>query len=330
MTAWATTILLGGFTLLTLLLWILNPDMDCGCFGEAVHLTHFQSFAKNVVLCLLTLAAFVPYNDFGKPKKSKYLTFTLTLVAVLIFAVYSLMFIPLLELTPFNLSSRLESAAEIPEAVEDEYVATFVYEKNGKTGVFTLNNIPDSTWTFVEARTVKKQDHIDETEYPRLSFRDAAGQYRDTLAANGLVMAVSVPEPEKMKETAWKNAARLLASASEAGFTPLLLTASDPASFSSLIASGKYTQAESMTLLTSVYYSDYKTLISLNRSNGGAVYFNDGNIISKWAARSLPSNRKLGKLIRKDRVEVMLDADGKGKLLFEAFMLYTFTLMLIL
>ena len=329
-TAWATTILLGGFTLLTLLLWILNPDMDCGCFGEAVHLTHFQSFAKNIVLCLLTLAAFVPYNDFGKPKKSKYLTFALTLVAVLIFAVYSLMFIPLLELTPFNLSSRLESAAEIPEAVEDEYVATFVYEKNGKTGVFTLNNIPDSTWTFVEAHTVKKQDNIDETEYPRLSFRDAAGQYRDTLAADGLVMAVSVPEPEKMKETAWKNAARLLASASEAGFTPLLLTASDPASFSSLIASGKYTQAESMTLLTSVYYSDYKTLISLNRSNGGAVNFNDGNIISKWAARSLPSNRKLGKLIRNDRVEVMLDADGKGKLLFEAFMLYTFTLMLIL
>ena len=42
------------------------------------------------------------------------------------------------------------------------------------------------------------------------------------------------------------------------------------------------------------------------------------------------SNRKLGKLIRNDRVEVMLDADGKGKLLFEAFMLYTFTLMLIL
>lgn len=329
-TAWATTILLGGFTLLTLLLWILNPSMDCGCFGEAVHLTHFQSFAKNIVLCLLTLAAFVPYNDFGKPKKSKYLTFALTLVAVLIFAVYSLMFIPLLELTPFNLSSRLESAAEIQEAVEDEYVATFVYEKNGKTGVFTLNNIPDSTWTFVEARTVKKQDHIDETEYPRLSFRDAAGQYRDTLAASGLVMAVSVPEPEKMKESAWKNTARLLASASEAGFTPLLLTASDPAAFSSLIASGKYTQAESMTLLTSVYYSDYKTLISLNRSNGGAVYFNDGNIISKWAARSLPSNRKLGKLIRKDRVEVMLDADGKGKLLFEAFMLYTFTLMLIL
>ena len=118
-TAWATTILLGGFTLLTLLLWILNPDMDCGCFGEAVHLTHFQSFVKNIVLCLLTLAAFVPYNDFGKPKKSKYFTFALTLVAVLIFAVYSLMFIPLLELTPFNLSSRLESAAEIQEAVED-------------------------------------------------------------------------------------------------------------------------------------------------------------------------------------------------------------------
>ncbi len=329
-TAWATSILLAGFTLLTLLLWILNPSMDCGCFGEAVHLTHFQSFAKNVVLCILALAAFMPYNDFGQPKKSKYITFSLTLAAVLIFAVYSLMFIPLLELTPFNLSSRLEAAAGIPETNEDEYLATFVYEKNGKTGVFALDNIPDSTWTFVEARTVRKQDNINETGYPRLSFRDAAGEYRDTLAAKGLVMTVSVPEPARMKKTAWEKTAKLLASASEAGFTPLLLVASEPVAFASMIASGKFTQDESMTLLTSVYYSDYKTLISLNRSNGGAVYFNDGNIISKWAARNLPSQRKLGKLVRQDSVEVMLDADGKGRLLFEAFMLYTFALMLIL
>lgn len=329
-TAWATSILLAGFTALTLLLWVLNPNMDCGCFGEAVHLTHFQSFAKNIVLCILALAAFLPYRDFGTPKKSKYVTFALTLAAVLLFAVYSLMFIPMLELTPFNLSSRLEAAAEVPESDEDEYLATFIYEKNGKTGIFTLDNIPDSTWTFVEARTIRKQDNIEETGYPRLSFRDAAGEYRDTLAAEGLVMAVSVPEPARMTEKSWHNAARLLSSAAEAGFTPLLLAASDPAAFSGIIASGNYTQPESLMLLTSVYYSDYKTLISLNRSNGGAVYFNDGNIIAKWASRNLPSQRKLGKLVRQERVEVMLDADSRGKLLFEAFLLYTFTLMLIL
>ena len=51
--AWLTLAFLAFFTLVTLVLWILNPSMDCGCFGEAIHLTHAQSFWKNVVLLVL-------------------------------------------------------------------------------------------------------------------------------------------------------------------------------------------------------------------------------------------------------------------------------------
>ncbi len=328
-TAWASSILIWGFTLLTLLLWILNPNMDCGCFGEAFHLTHFQSFAKNIILCLLALGGFLPYKDLGKPKNSKYVTFALTTAAVIAFAAYSLMFIPMLELTPFNLSSRLEAAEGLPDANEDEYISTFIYEKNGKTGVFSLNNIPDSTWTFVEAKTIKREDNIDESEFPRLSFRDADGEYRDTLAAKGLVMAISVPEPKKMSTARWENTAELLKKSADAGFTSLLLVGSFPEQLVEIIRNAGVDQAGAMEILTNVYYSDYKTLISLNRSNGGAVYFNDGNLISKWAARDLPGAKKLAKLVRQDDTEVMLDSDSKGKLTFEAFMLYTLALMLI-
>lgn len=328
--AWAVAVLLGGFTLLTLLLWILNPPMDCGCFGEAMHLTHFQSFAKNVVLMFIAAAAFLPFKDFGKPRNSRYVTFALAAAAVLSFAVYSKMFIPMLELTPFNLSSRLAAASAVQESDGDEYISTFIYEKNGKTGVFTLNNLPDSTWTFVETKTVRQQSSGRDSGFPELPFRDAAGEYRDSLAAGPLVMVVSVPEPGKMKTSAWRESARFLGDASAAGFTPLLLVASDPVSFPALIAREKLSTAESMLLMTSVYYSDYKTLISLNRSNGGAVYFNDGNLISKWAARNLPGQRKIGKLLRQDSTEVMLDSDGKGRLAFEAYMLYVLALMLVI
>ena len=45
-TAKIAIIMQGFFTFLTLLLVIFNPQMDCGCFGEAIHLTHWQTFIK--------------------------------------------------------------------------------------------------------------------------------------------------------------------------------------------------------------------------------------------------------------------------------------------
>lgn len=328
-TAWAATAFMAFFTIITLILLIVNPQMDCGCFGEAIHLTHLQSFVKNIILCVLVLAAYFPYRDFGRPKRLKYVTFALVGVAALVFAVYSLMYIPMLELTPFNLSSRLEAAAGLPDDEEDEYIATFIYEKNGQRGSFTLNHLPDSTWTFVETQTVKKERNISETGHPSLPFRDSEGNSRDTLAADGLVMAVSVPHPGRMNHKSWSRVSGILSSSAEAGFTPLLLVADDPADFSGRIDSSGLGRQEAMPIMTSVYYSDYKSLISLNRSNGGATYFNDGNLVGKWAFRSLPSERKLAKLVRADSTEVMLEADSKGRLSFQAFMLYSVALMLL-
>ena len=71
----AALILQGFFTLLTLLLVIFNPEMDCGCFGEAIHLTHMQTFLKNIVLCILLATYYFPSSMLGRNRKRKYQTF---------------------------------------------------------------------------------------------------------------------------------------------------------------------------------------------------------------------------------------------------------------
>ena len=74
------------FTLLTLLLVIFNPQMDCGCFGEAIHLTHTQSFIKNLILLALWALAFLPLRkETPAPRKSKFIGFALVGVSVLLF-----------------------------------------------------------------------------------------------------------------------------------------------------------------------------------------------------------------------------------------------------
>ena len=69
--ALAAIALQGFFTLLTLALVIFNPEMDCGCFGEAIHLTHSQTFIKNIILLGLLLIYYIPPKHLKKPKRKK-------------------------------------------------------------------------------------------------------------------------------------------------------------------------------------------------------------------------------------------------------------------
>ena len=105
--ALSAIILQGFFTLLTLLLVIFNPEMDCGCFGEAIHLTHMQTFIKNIILCILLTAYYFPPSQLGENKKRKYASFALVTVSVLAFTVYSLMYIPLVDFTDFKPAAAL-------------------------------------------------------------------------------------------------------------------------------------------------------------------------------------------------------------------------------
>ena len=86
--ALVTSFITVGFTILTLQLVIFNPEMDCGCFGEAVHLTHFQTFVKNLILCLLCVIAFLPARDYGGNTKSKLVAFGMVTALVLLFTVH--------------------------------------------------------------------------------------------------------------------------------------------------------------------------------------------------------------------------------------------------
>ena len=136
-----TIVFLCGFTILTVFLVIYNPEMDCGCFGEAVHLTHSQTFIKNVALCALAVIAFTPVTKLGRPKRRKYVSFGIVSAAVAGFGIYSLLYIPLVDFTDFKPASRLEAAVQ---ETSDMYDATFIYEKDGEQKCFSLDNLPDT------------------------------------------------------------------------------------------------------------------------------------------------------------------------------------------
>ena len=77
------------------------------------------------------------------------------------------------------------------------------------------------------------------------------------------------------------------------------------------------------------YTADYKTLVTLNRSNGGATYINNGLIIRKWSKKSLPAHEELAKISQEDVTESII-GNSRSSLAFQGFLLYVFAVMLLL
>ncbi len=294
-----TFVVLGFFTALTLVLLIFNPVMDCGCFGEAIHLTHLQTFIKNIILLALAMVAFIP-GRLGQPRRRKYVAFGIVCAFVVAFTVYSLMYIPLVDFTEFKPGARLEACGD---GYTTSYTAYFVYERDGEERTFTLNNLPDSTWTYVRTDTVAEETGDDSMAV--LSFSDEDGNYFDELATRGDVLVFSVYNVKRMSAKRWAKLVAAVLDAENSGFTAIVLS-------------------QRHLELPNSYLSDYKTILTMNRSNGGATYFHNGTLVRKWARRALPSGGELTKILGSDKVETIVETALRRNLVYEGLIVVVF------
>ena len=304
----------GFFTLLTILLAIFNPVMDCGCFGEFIHLTHIETLVKNLIICALLSYAYFPMRNLGRPLKRKYVSFGVVCTSVLVFSIFSLSRLPIIDFTDYEPGAQILSADA--NVADEAFDAMFIYEKDGVQQEFTLENLPDSTWTFVSTQTIQNKDL--KSSGATLSFYDNDKEYQDSLATQGDVMVISIYDPQ-MRQKKWDAAVRMAENARESGFNAMILVAGTPEQIE-----GKVTGD------IPVYFSDYKTLITLNRSNAGATWLSHGYIIKKWGRRAYPGQDDLLTYIKGNSTEAILESNTKGSLLFQGFLLYVFAVMLLL
>ena len=313
----------GFFTLLTLALVIFNPEMDCGCFGEAIHLTHMETFIKNIIICALLATYTIPPRHLHEAMKKKFVSFGIVTVSVLAFTIYSLLYIPLVDFTAYKPGAILDCVEN--ESEGELYEAVFIYEKDGIQEKFTLGHLPDSTWTFVTTETIMKEGAEDAGI--SLPIRNASGEYSDELAGEGKVMVISIYDTD-IKAARWNRIATFADNAAKAGFTPLVLVSCTPDE--AMTATEKLSDETKAKLYRHLYFSDYKTLITTNRSNGGATYFSRGYLVRKWAFRALPDTNSLEATFDESSTSVTIEKETRGSLTFQGFLLYVFAVMLLL
>lgn len=154
--SWGSLLLMLFFTPLTLYLAIFDPVSDCGCFGDALILTNWQTFWKNVIIMIPVLIFFFMRKKFRlKSSRTKQWTIALTIMALAIgFEFYNLNNLPLIDFRPYKIGNYLPELMTIPEGEPvDEYETVLVY-KNKTTGEeqeFTLENYPwdNEEWEWV-------------------------------------------------------------------------------------------------------------------------------------------------------------------------------------
>lgn len=277
------------FTLLTLGLAIFNPVTDCGCFGDAIKLTNWQTFWKNMVIMIPTILIYMWRKRYTTPGGVLFrITASLAPLAYILFiAIHSYNHLPLLDFRPYKVGTNINAGISIPEgAPSPEYETIFTLERNGEKRKFSMEEYPydDSTWVFVDSET----KIIKEGYQPPLHDFSILDENQNDVTSNlinhkGALFLLISPKVEKIKPEIVLSLSEL-ANASEMENTPFYVVTSSTAE-----AIEKFT-IKHKTFFNYLYADDV-TLKTIIRSNPGLVLLYDGTIISKWHFRDLPDKK---------------------------------------
>ena len=148
-------------TLITTWIAIANPVKDCGCFGDAIKLTNFETLGKNIILLAISILLWrLPLQMvrfISKP--TQWIVINYTILFSVALSTWSLWSLPLFDFRPYHIGANIEKGMEIPEgAKQPQFETTFILEKNGEQKEFTIDNYPDSTWKFIDSKTIQTEE----------------------------------------------------------------------------------------------------------------------------------------------------------------------------
>lgn len=155
--SWLLLLLMLFFTFLTSYVLFSGKIRACGCFGDCIPLTPIQTFTKDIILLVLVLLVLSGRKHISPVFTNKINAglFFICLLAVIGLQWYVLKHLPVKDCLPFKMGNNILELRKMPkDAVPDKYDYRFVYKKNGQQKEFGMNDLPDSTWEFVDRKQV--------------------------------------------------------------------------------------------------------------------------------------------------------------------------------
>ncbi len=283
------------FTLLTFVSAVFKVVSSCGCFGDAIPLSPWQSFFKDLVLLVLILYLF-RYRQFLKPVFSSSVVqsslFAGLFTASMLFGLLNYFFLPLIDFLPYKVGSNLPENMKTPEGAPlDEYLIRYEL-KNQQTGElkkmsdkdYLSSGIwKDENWKVLGEPSRKLIKKGFEPKIKDLVINDASGtDYTREILENPFynLIIVAYNLNDTPLQALGKLNALSLDLAKQYNTRTVLLTASSPNDVEKI--------AKKIKLFPEVFYADAVPLKSMVRSNPGVLLLRKGTVIEKWSYLSVP------------------------------------------
>lgn len=299
-------------TLITVWLVVANPVKDCGCFGDALHLTNTETLVKNIILlgCSIVIMR-RPLAMFRFISESnQWIVINYTIVFIFVCSGLSLYYLPLFDFRPYRIGTNIPRGMEIPKDAEQPlFETTFIMEKGGQRKEFTLNDYPDSTWKFIDSKTVQvKEGYIPPIHDFSIADRKTGKDLTDSvLRHKGYTFLLIAPYLERADDSNFGDIDQLYEYAQTYNIPFYCLTASTAKAIQRW---RDITGAEYPFCIT-----DETTLKTIVRSNPGLLLLKDGTIINKWSHNQLPNGAKLSLPITQSALGKMPQDSVPGKIL---------------
>lgn len=294
-TSWFSLLFMVFFTGLTLVIAINNPVTDCGCFGDALKITNWQTFYKNIVLLALAIIVFVNRKKLNI-KDSPLISSVMTVIFIVFYAylvTYSYNHLPIIDFSPYKVGVNIPKAMEVPENAPKAVYENMLVYKNTKTGEekeFTEANYPwqdTLNWEFVK---MGEQKLIQEGYTPPIhDFRIETPEGEDIkdffLYDEKYTFMVIAYNLQKSDREGMKRMGELSKEAKEKGYNFIGLTSSSPDTFNEFKAE---TGAD-----FDFFNTDEITLKTIVRSNPGLIVLKNGTILRKYHFNDTPKLKDL-------------------------------------
>lgn len=279
------------FTVLTFLSATVIPVEDCGCFGDAIKLTPWQTFFKNLVLLPLAVVVW-RYHRGGRLLSFSPLEILLTLLFFLLsmgLGFYSFRHLPPVDFLPYKVGVNIAAEMRQSATVEPEEIETVLVYRNRQTGrerEFSVDDTAwhdDTKWEWVATQTDAPVMHTSLIEEFSLRTFDGQDATADVLSTPGRLYLLCVTDLTAIPPACMRRLENLVGRAALDGARVVCLSPSP-------LAASRYRfgQAPSVETLS----IDASTMKTMLRASVGVVVLQDGTIVDKRNCRDVAPLRK--------------------------------------